>query len=138
MELYSSLAGVFDQLEVQQLESSKSAIMVINLRGCSVCWSRALHFLKENINKTDQFSYLITGVESRKDLAIRLGKDVLDSPHLYIDHDDLVSGKGVRETSPIVFYFSKDQQLEHVEIVDIDKPHIYSNLVSEFNLLESG
>lgn len=94
-------------------------IVVINMKGCSACYSKALNFLKK-YSDLDHIHYFITGVESQKNLKIRLGSDVFNSSKVHIDGDQILLHQGLNYAYPLIFY-RNNGDLVRMEIADVEK-----------------
>lgn len=104
--------------------------VVINMKGCSACYSKALNFIEQNY-KQKGIHYFFTGVVSKKNLKIRMGNEIMSSDNVHIDEEDILLHKGLNYAYPLIFYRSKGNLLLR-EIADVQKgTFVFANLRKE-------
>lgn len=125
LHLYEKLEKSITRMQVDNVRDD-DVILVINMKGCSVCYSRALYFLENNI-QFNSVQYIITEIPSRKNLLIKLGDDVISSANVHLDLDGIIYSSGIRETYPMIFY-RENGELRELEVADLSNEEAYSRL----------
>ncbi len=129
--LYSNLKIAMERMEIDNMISENQTVMLINMKGCSVCYSRALYFLEKN-SDSKNISYIITGVQSKKNLEIRLGKSTISKDNIFLDLKDIIYSSGIHETYPIIFYRQSSKLLK-IELADLNNSGVYETLSGFIN-----
>ena len=127
---YNDLIRISENVGVENMDPD-NVLMVINMRGCSVCYSKALYFLGQNLN-LNSVTYIITGIQSKKNLRIRLGDEVVESAFVYLDTKNLFFSGGIDEPYPIIVYRKDGLRLE-IDIAGLDNKDAYSKLANYLN-----
>lgn len=87
---------------------------VIPGAGCNGCISNAEYFLKTNYGRKN-IRFILTAVDSKKILALKLGEEIVNSNNIYIDVDNEVGPSMENENAIYPFII----QLDKNRIVDI-------------------
>ncbi|MES1220148.1 MAG: hypothetical protein ABUT20_31890 [Bacteroidota bacterium] len=84
--------------------------VIIPGTGCGGCISGVESFLKDNYTKFDNTRFILTKIQSKKMLKIKLGIDITDR-HLIIDSSDFFSQKSLYTIYPAFYFMDSTQKV---------------------------
>lgn len=132
-KLFVGVMKAAEKIGLNDLDDN-GVIMVINMQGCSVCYSRALYFLEKNLSH-GHVTYVITGIQSKKNLAIRLGKDIVNNEKVFLDTKNYLFASDVSEPYPLIVYMNDGEFLK-MDIADIQNTEAYVVLRSHLGITD--
>jgi hypothetical protein len=110
-------------------------IMVIPNAGCNGCISEAEYFVSENaLILQDRLFTVFTDVMSEKNLRLRIGKEVVESPHAFVDSYRQIQHEELISIYPSILYIKKGL-VERVIHVSPDNPNALSELRDYYNIV---
>jgi len=92
--------------EISPNEKTKDckAYLVIPNTGCTGCISSAESLLLENYKTTKRIKFILTRIESYKNLYLKLKIDINNEPNILVDSNNVFSRKPFASIYPQVFF----------------------------------
>lgn len=93
-------------------------IFLIPNSGCTGCVSEAEHFFKSHVNDI-RIKFVFTRIYSRKELAIRLGKNNLQKKNVFLDYENMFFFPESKESMYPIVVKIKNGVIDKLENMDI-------------------
>ncbi|SFF09088.1 hypothetical protein SAMN04488541_101581 [Thermoflexibacter ruber] len=106
--------------------SQYKAYLVIPNAGCEGCISSAERFVIDNIKQENDLMVIFTKINSMKILKLKI-KEVINSPNIIFDKDNLMYSNHVESIYPMIFYV-KNSQISNMEYISPDNVNGLTNL----------
>lgn len=124
-ELLEKVRVSIEKLDISLADND--VLMIINMSGCSACYSRALKYAKETYTHTNRLHFVITGYNSKKSLRLRLGQDVFNKGQIYLDEKGYIYQSGIKQDYPLITY-KENGEFQSLDIADLKNSLAYSRL----------
>lgn len=87
----------------EKIEDCKAYLVIPNT-GCTGCISSAESLLLDNYKTTKKIKFILTRIESYKNLYLKLKIDINDEPNILVDSNNVFSRKPFASIYPQVFF----------------------------------
>ncbi len=102
--LSKDFKGALSQVNPNERINDCKAFLVIPNTGCTGCISSAESLLLENYKTTKKIKFILTRIESYKNLYLKLKIDIKNEPNILIDSNNVFSRKPFASIYPQVFF----------------------------------
>lgn len=103
-QLNKDFQKVIRRLNPEEVTKGYQAYLVIPNTGCTGCISSAESILLENYKKSKKVKFILTRIESFKNLYLKLKIDINNEPNIILDKDNLFSQEPFASIYPQVFF----------------------------------
>lgn len=125
----SSLQAILNQQSTHFVHdfTQKKMLLIIPRSGCSGCIGIADNFFKNKAYQASDIQFVFTKISSLKTTRIRLGKERLNQPEVYLDVKNHFSGKALDTMYPIIC-FLENGQIKSLDYLNPTNKAVLNNL----------
>tara|TARA_R110002012_G_scaffold321239_1_gene548305 strand:+ start:23178 stop:23627 length:450 start_codon:yes stop_codon:yes gene_type:complete len=108
--------------------TSYSDIIILPELGCEGCISDVENFLISNSQSLENTFFILTRIRSKKLLRLRVGEDVLNQEHVYLDTENLFESSEIHSIYPIRLVLNQQGDIEEILKKDPSNMSFFNDL----------
>lgn len=126
-DIYLAILSKIEENDQKSITSYANVIILPEL-GCEGCISDVEDFLISYSQDLENTFFILTRIKSLKLLKLRIGEDVLNQSHVYLDMNNLFEDNEIHSIYPIRLELNNQGEIEEILAKDPTNTNFFNDL----------